>query len=104
MSSALSQESTKGPSYFILTLLSIDERGAQLTTLAGEEVAVVFDMDPTLAVVKDLGRWARRNLGLRGRTEPGEFTQIVWQNQVHFVLQTKEFIIAVGVTVGNVFD
>ena len=82
MSSALSQESTAGPSYFILTLLSIDERGAQLSTLAGEEVTVVFDMDPTLAVVKDLGRWARRNLGLRGRTEPGEFTQIIWQNQV----------------------
>ena len=31
---------------------------------------------------KDLGRWARRNLGLTGRTEPGVFTRIIWQDQV----------------------
>ncbi len=71
-------------SHFVLTLLEINTEKALLSTLAGEQVEVDFwtgTWDAS-SVVKDLGKWARRNLGLRGRTEPGVFTQIIWKDQV----------------------
>ena len=71
-----------GATYFILTLLELDKKRALLTTLAGKQVEVTFESCPTLWVAKDLGKWARRNLGMHGRTDPGEFTQIVWKDQV----------------------
>ena len=50
------------------------------------EVEVVFQPNALTRgyehVVKDLGKWARRNLGMRGRTDPGEFTQIIWKGEV----------------------
>ena len=77
-------------SHFVLTLLEIDARKATLSTLAGKQIEVNFrarhwggkDQMGRLAVVKDLGKWARRKLGLHGRTEPGIFTRILWKDQV----------------------
>ena len=68
--------------HFVLTLLEIDDQKALLTNLAGREVEVLFRHHLSTIVAKDLGRWARRNLGLRGRTKPGVFTQIIWKGQV----------------------
>ena len=67
---------------FILTLESLSTKEAKLTTLSGETVEVEFGDRFSFYLAKDLGRWARRNLGLSGRTDPGEFTQIVWQDRV----------------------
>ena len=66
---------------FLLTLHEIDSEQATLTTLSGKEVTVRFKTNVLSAVVKDLGRWARRNLGLPGRTQPGVFTKIIWKNK-----------------------
>ena len=66
---------------FLLTLQEIDGAQATLTTLAGEEVTVRFQTNVRSALVKDLGRWARRNLGLPGRTQPGVFTKIIWKDR-----------------------
>ena len=68
--------------HFVLTLLEIDEHKALLTNIAGREVEVLFRHHLSTIVAKDLGRWARRSLGLRGRTAPGVFTQIIWKGQV----------------------
>ena len=68
--------------YFVLTLEEINFERAVLTTLGGQEVEVLFQQRPLTYVAKDLGRWARRNLGLKGRTEPGVFTQIIWQEKI----------------------
>ena len=68
--------------YFVLTLEEINSERAVLTTLGGREVEVLFQQPPLTYVAKDLGRWARRNLGLKGRTEPGVFTQIIWQGNI----------------------
>ena len=70
------------PQYFLLTLLDIDYERALLTTVGGQEVAVFFQERPTTYVAKDLGKWARRNLGLKGRTDPGVFTQIIWKDRI----------------------
>ena len=96
MDSAPPQESLNESSYFALTLLEIDNKRARLTTMAGKEVEVVFRSSLTAWVVKDLGRWARRNLGLRGRTEPGEFTQIIWKNQVLGINQPLAILLEEG--------
>lgn len=86
MAEEIPQESTSELSYFVLTLQQIDGTRAQLTTMSGKEVEVVFKCSPCTTgysyVAKDLGKWARRNLGMQGRTNPGEFTQIVWKGQV----------------------
>ena len=66
---------------FLLTLQEIDSEQATLTTLSGKEVVVRFKANVLSAVVKDLGRWARRNLGLPGRTQPGVFTKIIWKDR-----------------------
>ena len=79
---ATAQVEGNGFTYFILTLQEIDTTRAVLTTLGGEEVTVKFRHHPGRYVAKDLGRWARRGLGLHGRTEPGEFTQILWGSKV----------------------
>ena len=54
--------------------------------MSGMEVEVVFQPSAFTRgyehVVKDLGKWARRNLGMPGRTDPGEFTQIIWKGEV----------------------
>ena len=68
--------------YFVLTLEEISSERAVLTTLGGQEIEVFFQQRPLTYVAKDLGRWARRNLGLKGRTEPGVFTQIIWQGKI----------------------
>ena len=68
--------------FFILTLHEIDKDKARLSTMAGKEVEVHFRGNISTHVAKDLGRWARRNLGLKERTELGEFTQIVWKDQI----------------------
>ena len=75
-------QETNASQYFLLTLEDINLERAILTTLGGQEVEVRFQQHPLTYVVKDLGRWARRNLGLKGRTEPGVFTQIIWKEKV----------------------
>ena len=70
------------PQYFVLTLAEINHERALLITMAGQEAEVIFQDHPSRYVAKDLGRWARRNLGLKGRTEPGVFTQIIWKGRV----------------------
>ena len=77
-----SPQETNASQYFLLTLEDINLERAILTTLGGQEVEVRFQQHPLTYVVKDLGRWARRNLGLKGRTEPGVFTQIIWKEKV----------------------
>ena len=86
MDAGIPHESTRELSYFILTLQQIDSTKARLTTMSGMEVEVVFQPNALTRgyehVVKDLGKWARRNLGMPGRTDPGEFTQIIWKGEV----------------------
>ena len=75
-------ESSSPCTFFILTLHDIDRHQARLSTMAGAEVQAQFPGSINTFVAKDLGRWARRNLGLKGRTEPGEYTQIIWENRI----------------------
>ena len=90
------QQSSHEPSYFVMTLLEIDNERARLTTMAGEEVEVIFESSPTIWVAKDLGRWARRNMGMKARTEPGEFTRIIWKDQVLGINQPLAMLLEKG--------
>ena len=76
-------ESSCPCTFFVLTLHVTNRNKAVLSTMAGTEVEVQFPLGRFYTfVAKDLGRWARRNLGLKGRTDPGEFTQILWKDRV----------------------
>ena len=70
MAAGIPHESTCELSYFVLTLQQIDATKARLTTMSGMEVEVVFQPSAFTRgyehVVKDLGKWARRNLGTVG--------------------------------------
>ena len=93
-------ETAPSQDFFILTLLHIDERKAELSTLDGNTVEVLLAFGTRISgransaepyrrtypgdrlTVKALGIAARRELGLRPRTLLHMTTRILWQNTV----------------------